>query len=190
MGENSEALAVTMLVIEVLNSLNVKYVIGGSLASALHGTARSTLDSDLVVDLHLRHVAPLVQALQETFYVDETAIQQAIEHQSSVNLIHLETLFKVDLFIAGELSFTQAQIENAQTVVIGTNPEQTVRFTSAEDTILAKLRWYRLGGDISERQWRDVEGITAVQGARLDWHYLEKFAQELGISDLLQRLKR
>ncbi|MEA3337966.1 MAG: hypothetical protein U9R25_18915 [Chloroflexota bacterium] len=189
MSEVSEPIAVTLLVIDALESLHIPYVIGGSLASALHGVARATLDSDLVVDLQPGHVKPLVQALQEAFYVDEMAVRQAIERQSSFNLIHLETIFKVDLFIAGQQPFTQAQIRNAQAVVVATDPERTARFSSAEDTILAKLRWYRLGGDSSERQWRDVTGIITAQAARLDWSYLQQGAAELGVADLLVRLQ-
>jgi hypothetical protein len=189
MEQNSEALMVTLQVIEALNSLNIPYVIGGSLASALHGTARATLDSDLVIDIHPTQVASLVQALQDSFYVDEQAIHQAIRHQSSVNLIHWQTVFKVDLFVAGDMPFTHQQLQNAKTITLEGNPTQTARFTSAEDTLLAKLRWYRLGGDSSERQWRDIEGIQAMQGSRLDWAYLEQTATELGVRDLLQRLK-
>ena len=189
MADVSEPVAVTLLVIDVLESLSVSYVIGGSLASALHGTARATLDSDLVVDLQLEHVRPLVQQLQEAFYVDEPAVRNAIERQTSFNVIHLQTMFKVDLFVAGKRPFFQAQIENAQTVIVATDPERSARFTSAEDTILAKLHWYRLGGETSERQWRDVQGIIAVQGSQLNWDYLRQQAAVLNVTDLLAKVR-
>ena len=189
MADVSEPVAVTLLVIDVLESLSVSYVIGGSLASALHGTARATLDSDLVVDLQLEHVRPLVQQLQEAFYVDEPTVRNAIERQTSFNVIHLQTMFKVDLFVAGKRPFFQAQIENAQTVIVATDPERSARFTSAEDTILAKLHWYRLGGETSERQWRDVQGIIAVQGSQLNWDYLRQQAAVLNVTDLLAKVR-
>lgn len=189
MAELSEPITVTLLVIDVLKSLGVPYAIGGSLASALHGKARATLDSDLVVDLQSQHAGPLVQALQDAFYVDETAVRQAIEHQSSFNLIHLDTMFKVDLFVAGKRPFAQTQIRNAQTIVVATGPERAARFTSAEDTLLAKLNWYRLGGETSERQWRDVQGIIELQGPRLDWAYLQTQAAELNVADLLDKIR-
>ena len=189
MADISEPIAVTLLVIDVLESLSVSYVIGGSLASALHGTARATLDSDLVVDLQPEHVRPLVQQLQEAFYVDEPAVRNAIERQTSFNVIHLQTMFKVDLFVAGKRPFFQAQIENAQTVIVATDPERSARFTSAEDTILAKLHWYRLGGETSERQWRDVQGIIAVQGSQLNWDYLQRQAAVLNVTDLLAKVR-
>lgn len=59
---------------------------------------------------------------------------------------------------------------------------------SAEDTVLAKLEWYQMGGGVSERQWRDVLGVLKVQGERLDWVYLRHWAGELHIADLLERV--
>ena len=59
--------------------------------------------------------------------------------------------------------------------------------TAAEDTLLAKLNWYRLGGEVSERQWRDVLGVLAVQAGRLESEYLFRMAEELGVADLLAR---
>jgi hypothetical protein len=190
MTDPSEPIGVTLLVIDVLESLHVPYAIGGSLASALHGMARTTLDSDLVVDLQAEQIKLLVESLQDAFYVDETAVRQAVVHQSSFNLIHLETMFKVDLFIAGQQPFAHDQIRNAQSVMVTTGPERMAQFTSAEDTILAKLRWYRLGGESSERQWRDVQGITAVQGERLNLAYLQEQAAKLGVTDLLTQLRK
>ena len=61
---------------------------------------------------------------------------------------------------------------------------------SAEDTVLAKLEWYRLGGGVSEIQWRDIQGILKAQAERLDSTYLHRWAQELDVSDLLARAMR
>ncbi len=91
----SEPVAVTLLVIEALEELDVPYLIGGSLASAVHGVARATLDTDLVADLRLEHAEQLAQALSDAFYVDAESIRDAIRHHSSFNVIHLETMFKV-----------------------------------------------------------------------------------------------
>jgi len=60
---------------------------------------------------------------------------------------------------------------------------------SAEDTIAAKLRWYRIGGEGSERQWRDVLEVPAIRGALLDGAYLDAAAQELGVADLPARAR-
>ena len=93
----------------MLENLGVPYLIGGSLASAVHGVMRATLDSDLVAKLQPSHVTPFVAALRDEFYADPEAILEAIEHRASFNIIHRETMFKVDVFVSRERPFDQAQ---------------------------------------------------------------------------------
>jgi hypothetical protein len=90
----SEPVAVTLLVIDALEALDVPYLIGGSLASAVHGVARATADTDLVADLRLEHAEPLAQSLGDAFYVDAESIREAVQHSRSFSVIHLETMFK------------------------------------------------------------------------------------------------
>lgn len=183
----SEPIAVTLLVTDALETLGVPYVIGGSLASAVHGVVRATMDADLVADLRPEHAEPLARALGDAFYVDVEAIRDAIHRRSSFNFIHLETMFKVDIFVPKQRPFEQAQFERRAKHVVSTDPERTAYVSSAEDIVLAKLEWYRVGGEVSERQWRDVLGVLRVQGERLDWAYLREWAAALGVADLLER---
>jgi len=183
----SEPVAVTLLVIEALEALDVPYLIGGSLASAVHGVARATVDTDLVADLRPEHAERLAQALSDIFYVDVESIRDAIRRRSSFNVIHLETMFKVDVFVHKRRPFDQAQFEHRTAYVIATDPERTAYVASPEDIVLSKLEWYRMGGGVSDRQWRDVLGVLKVQGERLDLAYLRRWAAALGVANLLEK---
>ena len=187
MGVQSEASQITLLVTHVLEQIGIRYAVGGSLASSLHGVMRSTLDVDIMTDMRLEHIEPLVASLSKEFYADNEMMRDAIEHQSSFNLIHYETAFKVDIFIQKSRSFDQMQLERRRTSVIATEPERSIFVTSPEDVILSKLEWYRLGGEVSDRQWRDILGVLKTREGELDLVYLRKWAKELNVSDLLER---
>ncbi len=182
-----EATRITLLVTQTLEALGIPYAVGGSLASSLHGVMRSTLDVDIVADMRLEHIQPLVAALSKEFYADDEMMRDAIEHQSSFNLIHYETAFKVDIFIRKARAFDHMQLERRRMSVIATDPEQSVYVTSPEDVILSKLEWYRMGGEVSDRQWRDIIGVLKTREGELDLDYLRKWANELQVTDLLER---
>lgn len=185
---SGEALEITSLVAKHLERLGVAYCVGGSLASSLHGIPRSTQDADLAAALRPEHVEPLVAALEESFYVAPERILDAVYRQASFNVIHLETMFKVDLFCVGDDPYSRSELDRREPFAIA--PDRVLQVASAEDTILQKLLWYRRGGEASDRQWEDLIGVLDVQGARLDTEYLRRWAKELGLSDLLKRASR
>jgi hypothetical protein len=97
-------------------------------------------------------------------------------------------MFKVDVFIPQPRSFHQSQLARAQKQTFSlVDSEVSANFSSAEDTILSKLEWYRMGGEISDRQWRDILGVLKTRSGELDLDYLHKWAKELRVSDLLER---
>jgi len=184
---SKEPIAVTLLVVGALRDLNVRYLIAGSLASALHGVVRATLDADLLAELRIEHAVPLVRRLETEFYADLESVQSAIHRNASFNLIHLDSMFKVDVFVAGSRPFDHEQIERRRLQTLGSEPGHEAYFASPEDTILSKLEWFRKGGSLSCRQWSDVLGVLKVQGDRLDLGYLRRWARDLAIADLLER---
>jgi D-ribose pyranose/furanose isomerase RbsD len=183
-----EGLRVAFLVLEVLDRLGISYHVGGSYASAIHGIPRQTHDVDLVVDLRQDGVRDLVQALAGEFYVDEEAVARAVRERGSCNLVHHATGIKIDLFVKGAAAFDVAEFERKVMVRLGDETPHAVFVKSAEDTLLRKLLWYQLGGEVSDRQWEDVRGILSVQAGRLDMAYVRDWADRLGIRDLLDRL--
>lgn len=183
----SEPVEVTLQVAEVLENLGIPYVIGGSMASTAYGRIRTTMDVDIVAELKFEQVQPLVAALKSDFYVDSTAITEAIQRRSSCSFIHLETTFKVDLFVAKDRPFDRLQIERRTRKALGDEPHQVAYVATAEDIILAKLDWYRLSGEQSERQWGDIQGVLLVSGEQLDRNYLRQTATGLGVRELLER---
>lgn len=186
----NEPVEVTLKVTDTFEKLGVPYLIGGSLASTLHGMVRTTQDSDIIAEMRLEHLQPFALALQDEFYVDEEMIADAIQRNSSFNLIHRETMFKVDVFIPRPRPFLQSQLDRAQRQTFSLETEISAKFASPEDTILSKLEWYRMGGEISDRQWRDVIGVLKTRAGELDLEYLRKWGTELHVSDLLQRALR
>jgi hypothetical protein len=183
----NEPVEVTLKVTDVFEKLGVPYLIGGSLASTLYGMVRTTQDSDIVAEMRLEHLQPFVTALQDEFYVDDEMISESIQRNSSFNLIHRETMFKVDVFIPRPRPFLQSQLARAQRQTFIFETEVSAKFASPEDTILSKLEWYRLGGEVSDRQWRDILGVMKTRAGDLDLVYLRLWAGELKVSDLLER---
>ncbi len=183
----SEPVAVTLLITGIFEELEIAYVIGGSMASTVYGRIRTTMDVDIVADLKMDHVIPLVSALKPDFYVDSNSVAEAVRRRSSCNFIHLATMFKVDIFVMRDRPFDRLQIGRRTKKILGNDSHQAAYVASAEDIILAKLEWYRLGGQQSERQWLDIQGILQVSGDQLDRHYLQQTAAGLGVANLLEK---
>lgn len=174
-------------VLDAFLQLGVEYRIGGSVASSALGIARSTLDVDLVARLEPSQASGLCERLSSEYYADESAIRDAIERRASFNLIHLVTMIKLDIFVLKTGAFDQASFQRSRLEPLGGLPE--VALCTAEDVILRKLEWYRDGGEVSERQWSDVLGILRVQSGSLDTPYLDHWAAELRLTDLLSRVR-
>ncbi|MDA9981787.1 hypothetical protein N9H39_03430 [Gammaproteobacteria bacterium] len=180
-------LDITLRVVAVLDDLGIQYVLGGSLASSLLGEPRATADVDLAVRMAEEDIAPLVRAIESEFYVSEDAVLEAVRRHASFNIVHLESVQKVDLFVLGDGLLDRRQLEGRVRVLVREDPPYELWIGSAEDQILRKLSWYRAGGEVSDRQWRDVVGILSVQRGRLDLETLQAVASDLDLAGLLAR---
>jgi len=174
--------------VDAFEQLGVSYYIGGSVASSAYGLPRTTIDADLVADLRIEHVRPLVQQLQNAYYIDADMIRDAIKHRSEFNIIHFETMLKVDVFIQKTRAFDRETRRRVrQEKLDETSSDHVFLLASPEDVILNKLEWYKMGGEVSDRQWNDILGVLKVQGTSLDLAYLRQWAAALDVSPLLDR---
>lgn len=185
-----EALAVTLQVIGALDRMEVPYVVGGSIASSIYGRPRATQDVDVIADLRDDHIPGLIAALRDGFYLDEPAIRDAVRRRSTFNVIHLGTMFKVDVFVAKHDVATTRELARRRTYVPPEAPHEEISLASPEDIVVQKLYWYRLGDHVSERQWTDAIGVLSVRGRDLDREYMDDLAEQMGVHDLLVRALR
>ncbi len=176
-------------VAEALDVLGRRYRVGGSVASSALGVPRSTIDVDIVCELSPGDVDAFVAALASAFYIDADMIRDAITHRASFNLVHLETMMKVDVFIARGGAYDRTSLARVVRKPLDES-SRAYDLATAEDAEARKLEWYRLGNETSERQWRDAIGVLQVQREALDRGYLAQWARELGLEDLLARALR
>ena len=187
MNEWREDEAIIERLADVLDSLDVRYAIGGSLASGLYGTVRFTRDADISIAPFSIVADRLYELLKDEFYVSRVAMGEALRSHRSFNLIHFETSFKIDLFVQGPGEFEQQMLTRSKRLKLTETSQRDLSVVSPEDIVLLKLRWFRETGGTSEHQWADVLGVLRVQGEALDREYLATWAKKLGLEELLGR---
>jgi len=174
--------------VPLLRQAGIRFWIGGSIASSIWGDPRQTNDIDLAVLLPSLDEDKLRSLLPSQFYIGPTEVQEALAHQGgypSFQILNIEEAFKFDVFLVSPTEYVTAEADRVREVEL--LPGQFFPIASAEDTILHKLRWYVIGGSISDRQWNDILQIMESQGARLDATYLNKWANHFNINQLLQK---
>lgn len=175
-----------LTMVGAFDASHIPYAIGGSVASSVRGVLRATNDVGFLAAISNAQTGTFVKALGSEFYADVDHIRESIGRGRAFNIIHMPTAFKIDVFPAVE-EFHRAQLQRATTTRTFQffDQEMTCRVVAPEDVVLAKLRWYRMGGESSERQWNDISGVVCV--AKLNQDYLRNWAAKLGVSDLLER---
>ena len=168
-------------VTRILSEMGIRFFVSGSIASSLYGEPRSTNDIDIVADISEGDTEAIVNAFSADYYVDEHDVKNAIDRTSSFNIVHNETIQKVDIFVVGRDPHTRAELERVHSVAL--EDGQSIPLVSREDLILQKLLWFDKGNRISDRQWRDVLGL--LKGADPDVPYMNGWARQFGISELL-----
>lgn len=182
LGETVAAIA------DALDALGVRWAIGGSIASTTHGEPRATNDVDIVAALDESQARELCARLGPAFHADADTAADAVRRRSSFNVIDTRSFIKVDVFVpaGGPLGLGQLDRRCELEAMPGV---RAVYVLGAEDTVLQKLRWYQLGGSLSDRQWRDVVSVLRHTGRRLDDAYLDAVANDCGLGELLAKAR-
>lgn len=169
--------------------MGIPYLVGGSVASGIYGLPRQTNDIDILAQLTPALVGKFCASLAPGFYIDSEAAGPALREGRPFNVIHLQRAFKFVIFPVGDDGFARSEIARRQYLNAGITDLENLMIPvpSAEDIILAKLRWFRDGGEVSDRQWHDVLGVIRVQGGHLDLAYLRNWPFRLSLADLLDR---
>jgi len=167
-----DAVDVALLVAAAIERVGGAYFVGGSVASSLQGEPRSTNDVDIVLELPLGRIGEFVEALGSDFEVDVDMLRRALLAGSSCNIFFLPTVTKVDLFGLGGAPYDEAEFSRKRPVVVR-EPDVRLVVKSPEDTALRKLWWFRQGGEVSERQWRDVVQVLKFNAASLEGSYMD-----------------
>lgn len=176
--------------LEVLDRMEIRYEVGGSTASSVHGLPRTTLNVDLVVDMKAEQIDAFAAELSDEFYADASLMREAFARGRAANLIHLGTAWKFDLFPLRDDEYSRVEFGRRAFRVVRPDGGEAIEcaVASAEDTILRKLEWYRAGGETSERPWNDLRGVCRACGEALDAAYLRLWAGHLEVSGLLESL--
>jgi hypothetical protein len=176
-------------VLKVLEELSISYFIGGSIASSAYGIARATLDVDMIIQLKPFLVERFVEKLKDKYYIDDVMISEALKTNSSFNILHLETMLKIDFFTLKNYPYDLSAFERRNEIELEVSPDSLKIFlNSPEDVILSKLQWFKLSDETSEKQWTDILGVVKVQKEKLDLLYLTKWAKQLDLFPLLEKV--
>jgi len=182
-------IAVALVAIaDAFDVLAVTWAIGGSLASAAHGEPRATNDVDVVATLTPQSARQFAAQLGEAFYADPDVAAEAARSLSSFNVIDNRSFIKIDVFIPAPGPLGAGQLDRRQLLPVfqGVRP---LPILGPEDVVLQKLRWYELGGGVSDRQWRDIVSVLRIGAASIDQVYLTEVAAHGGLTTLLDRAR-
>ena len=179
----SEELEVLTLVASRLDAVRIPYMVSGSTAINVYAEPRMTRDIDIVVALQTGDIDTMATLFADDFYCDRDMIQQAVARQGMFNVIHTATVIKVDFIVRKDTPYRRVEFERRRPITVD---GQTIWVVSPEDLVLSKLAWAKPSH--SEVQLRDVRNLIAC-AADLDWPYVERWAKDLTVSELLAQVR-
>ncbi len=172
---------------ELMDRAGIVYAITGSLASSAHGEVYASVDVDVCLFASSSALDAFLRSLPSRFYHDDDAIRDAAIRESIINITDNQTGWKVDLSFLPREGYLAGVLSRRKKVRYGL--EGKLYWTvSAEDIVLMKLLWRK--ETRSQKQWENALSVARIQGVRLDWAFLHHWADQLGMREDLERLKR
>ena len=187
MAPAAEQQQVILEVAAAFDKVGVPYAVGGSVASSLFGIPRFTQDADFTAEPFPGLESQFAACFEPDYYLSVPSMVQANRARSTFNIIHIPSGFKVDVFVRKDRPFEKSAMARRQSLALAERP---IVLVTPEDIVLFKLEWYRLGEESSDRQWSDIRGVLQVRAGQLDEAYLDRWADELGVRDLLELARR
>lgn len=177
-----DQLEILVLVSERLMRQEIPYMVSGSMAMNQYAQPRMTRDIDIIIELSEQDVNRMVELFSADFYIDEETVSDAIEHRGMFNIIHNDSITKIDFIVRQDTPYRETEFSRRVEVKIGKN---RVSLVSAEDLLLSKLVWSK--DSQSEIQLNDIRNLV-VSKTDLDWVYLKHWASILSVSDSLKTI--
>ncbi len=168
----------------------IPYALGGSMASSLYGFLRHTRGADFMAGPFPGAEAAFAAALGPDYDLSPEDVRGAVLRRSSFTLFNVRAGVKVDVFVRKDAPFEITAMQRRTALQFSDVPGQRIVFHTPEDALLFKLWWYRLSDERAEKHWSDVLGVLKVQAGKLDQAYLDHWAADLGVADLLARARQ
>lgn len=165
-----------------LEGAGFAYMLTGSMAMNYYAQPRMTRDIDIVVALATTDVDTIVRLFTPDYYVSRDAVSDSISREALFNLIHQESVIKVDCIVRKSSPYRRAEFERRRRIAI---EDFSTWIVSKEDLIISKLDWAR--DSRSELQLRDVKNLMATG---FDREYVERWTETLALGDLWRECGR
>jgi hypothetical protein len=184
--QEHDLLVAMIPIIEVFESLGIRYYLSGSIACSVYGLPRGAQDIDVVADIQTEHVSALVKHLQGAYTINAQALRDAIAQRNAFSLLHLSSLVKVDVMLPSGTPFDSLVLQRARQLSL-IEGYQPIWIASPEEVVLMRLEWYRDRGATADDQWNDMLGVLKVEAPTMDLTYLRHVAPTLNVSGLLEQ---
>ena len=177
--------------VNAFESLGIRYLVTGSIASIFYGEPRFTNDIDVVVEIKEHHIQGLLKLFPcDEFYISEDAIRDAIKHNHQFNIIHPSSGLKIDVIISKKEPFDNSRFERIKRIF--PIEDTQANFASPEDVIIMKMRYYKEGE--SEKHLRDITSMLKISDNIIDRKYIEEWVEKFDLKDIwkaiMERLKK